>query len=189
MSPAKERIEIRAIETDDLEPVLEMQNCRMFLRYTNLEARTEEQVARMLHHMIECNRAPDWRGRFRTIVLRESNTPIGIVQAKRSGARSAELGVEIDSRYWNRGLATDAARMMMAYCFETLGLHRVEAWCCADNRGAARSLQKLGMRHEGRLRSNRQVQGVWTDSLLFGILEEEWSGIQEEANHCRRSGH
>jgi RimJ/RimL family protein N-acetyltransferase len=40
--------------------------------------------------------------------------------------------------------------------------------------GSARVLQKIGMQAEGRLRENEYYKGRWWDTLMFGILEDEW---------------
>ena len=37
-------------------------------------------------------------------------------------------------------------------------------------------LRKLGMREEGRLRENEFFKGRWCDTLVFGLLMEEWAG-------------
>ena len=183
MSSGMQRVVLRDVKVDDLRAILEMQNCEKFLRYTNMYARTEEQIRAMLQEMISCNAAADWRGCFQAVLHAESGKTIGLVLAKRKGFGTAELGVEIDSRYWGCGLATEAAGMMLAHCFDSLELHRVEAWCCRDNIGAIRSLRKLGMREEGCLRGNRLVRGKWTDSMLFGILDGDRRPENERAEN------
>ena len=37
-------------------------------------------------------------------------------------------------------------------------------------------MRKLGMREEGRLRENEFFKGRWWDTLVFGLLMEEWAG-------------
>ena len=44
----------------------------------------------------------------------------------------------------------------------------------ADNAGSAHVLEKLGMRQEGRLREHEYYKGRWWDTLLFGMLDDEW---------------
>ena len=76
--------------------------------------------------------------------------------------------------YWNRGYATEATRAMLAFGFERLGLHRVRAATLSPNVGAWRVLEKLGMVREGELRETTLLDGGWANSLIYGMLEQEW---------------
>ena len=46
-------------------------------------------------------------------------------------------------------------------------------WCIADNTAAARVLQKVGFKLEGRLRQNERFKGRRWDTLLYGLLRGE----------------
>ncbi len=43
------------------------------------------------------------------------------------GSKSAEVGYELDPSHWHRGLTTEALTPVLAYGFDGLGLHRIEA--------------------------------------------------------------
>ena len=53
-------------------------------------------------------------------------------------------------------------------------MHRVTATCDALNLASARVLEKLGMHREGCLRQNLWTKGRWRDTLVYGLLEDEW---------------
>jgi RimJ/RimL family protein N-acetyltransferase len=91
-----------------------------------------------------------------------------------AGAHQADLGYELDPDFWGQGYATEAARAMVEFGFTQLRVHRVWSWCVADNAGSAHVLEKLGMQLEGRLRHNEYYKGRWWDTLMFGMLEDEW---------------
>lgn len=63
--------------------------------------------------------------------------------------RRAEMGYAIASSYWGRGLAVEAMRPVVDYCFEELDCNRLEGRCNAGNIGSARVMEKLGMVQEG----------------------------------------
>lgn len=63
---------------------------------------------------------------------------------------------------------------MMDHGFKLMGLHRISSWCIAENGASARVLEKLGLREEGRMRKNEFFKGRWWDTLVFGILKDEW---------------
>ena len=64
----------------------------------------------------------------------------------------------------------------MQFGFAELKVHRIWAWCIADNAASARLLERLGLKLEGRLREKEYFKGRWWDTLVYGILENEWHG-------------
>ena len=64
---------------------------------------------------------------------------------------------------------------MVDFGFRELRLHRLSSWCIADNTAAARVLEKVGFKLEGRLRQNERFKGRRWDTLLYGLLREEWA--------------
>lgn len=88
--------------------------------------------------------------------------------------RTAELGYVLHRAYWGRGLAVEAARLLMTFGFERLGLGRIEALCAVPNTRSLRVLEKLGMRREGTLREYRDFHGRVLDMHLYAVLKKEW---------------
>ncbi len=90
--------------------------------------------------------------------------------------RSAALGYCLDEPAWGAGHATEAARAVLAWAFATTDLNRVQAECDTRNPASARVLEKLGFRREGTLREDCVVEGVVSDSWVYGLLRREWPG-------------
>jgi [ribosomal protein S5]-alanine N-acetyltransferase len=63
---------------------------------------------------------------------------------------------------------------MIAFGFDTLRLHRLQAACGPDNWASQRLLARLGFTPEGRLRDHVFTNDAWRDSLLYSLLEPEW---------------
>ena len=75
----------------------------------------------------------------------------------------AEIGWRLAKEYWGRGLATEAARAVLKYGFETLGFQRIIATVQAPNSASIRVVEKLGMKAESTFqRGGREV-------ILFSI--------------------
>lgn len=89
--------------------------------------------------------------------------------------RRAELGYWIARAAWGQGYATEAAAALLEYGFERLGLERIHAAHFPRNPASGRVLQKLGMRHEGTLRSHLVKWDVPEDLAVYGILREEFT--------------
>ncbi len=90
----------------------------------------------------------------------------------------ADLGYELDPEYWGHGYATEAVAGLLEFGFGELDLHRVWAYCLAENQPSWRLLQRLGFRLEGTVRENEFMRGRWWDSQLYGLLASEWQPQQ-----------
>lgn len=85
----------------------------------------------------------------------------------------AELGYWVGRPWWGQGYCTEAARALLRWAFETLGLHRVHAQHFRRNPASGRVMQKLGMRREGTLREHVRKWGVFEDLEVYGLLRGE----------------
>ena len=91
----------------------------------------------------------------------------------------ADIGYELDPRQWGRGYATEAVQSLLRFGFQTLGLHRVWAFCLAANEPSWRLMERLGMRREGVLRQNARLNGRWADTYVYGMLQESWESTPQ----------
>ena len=112
------------------------------------------------------------------VILRETGLLIGNcgIRRKPESDWEADIGYEIAPDYWRHGYATEAAASLVEHDFTSMGLHRISSWCIAENGASVSVLRKLGMREEGRLRENEFIKGRGWDTLVFGLLMEEWAG-------------
>jgi len=90
--------------------------------------------------------------------------------------RSASLGYCFHHAAWGHGYATEAARGLLGWAYETLDLNRVQAEADTRNAASARVLEKLGFVREGTLREDCIVDGVVSDSWVYGLLRRDWTG-------------
>lgn len=88
--------------------------------------------------------------------------------------REAMAWFLLDRARWGQGLVTEAMTALLDFAFDTVGLHRVFGDCDPRNAASARVLEKLGFTHEAHLRQNWWLKGEWCDSLIYGLLEDEW---------------
>jgi [ribosomal protein S5]-alanine N-acetyltransferase len=88
--------------------------------------------------------------------------------------RLAELGYWVGKPYWNQGFATEAARAVIGYGFEELGLNRIYASHLARNPASGRVMQKAGLVYEGRLRQRILKWGVFEDLEIYAILRSDY---------------
>ncbi|MFI6653559.1 GNAT family N-acetyltransferase [Streptomyces sp. NPDC050529] len=87
------------------------------------------------------------------------------------------VGVTIGSRdHWGGGYGSEALKLLVGHLFGAFGLHRIELDTWSGNERAVRAFTKAGFREEGRRRETVLVAGKRYDTVLFGMLREEWAG-------------
>jgi RimJ/RimL family protein N-acetyltransferase len=161
---------------DDWQTTLEYQSNPTFLRYHPYWNRTEQDVRSVINMFIGWSQeTPRKRFQF-AIILEHNGQLIGNCGLRKQSAQvpTAELGYEIDQRYWGHGYATEAGHALLKFGFEHLGLHRIWAYCLEENAASSRVLAKLGMRYEGCQQESEWMKNRWWNTLHYAILDHEW---------------
>jgi ribosomal-protein-alanine N-acetyltransferase len=91
----------------------------------------------------------------------------------RGAFQSCHLGYQLDQREINQGLMTEALRRAIAFAFDELKLHRIEANVMPRNLRSSRVLTKLGFVEEGLARQYLKINGVWEDHIHYVILNDK----------------
>lgn len=115
------------------------------------------------------------RTEYYLAVTTDDDELVGFVRLAFAGVKAAKLGYAIRADRWGKGYGTDAARLMIAFGFEDLGLHRISAAIGPDNTASIAVVEKLGMRYEGCIRDHVFTNGAWRDSRLYAVLEQDWA--------------
>lgn len=171
-----DRLILRDFVATDWEAVLIYQQDPLYLRYNEWSSRTPEDVREFVQMFLDHqNQIPRIKFQF-AVTLKPTGQLIGNCGVRRESLNALEgdIGYELDSRYWGKGYATEAARAVVEFGFTQMNLRRITAWCVADNVGSAHVLEKLGMHQEARLREHQYYKGRWWDTLLYAMSYEEW---------------
>lgn len=87
----------------------------------------------------------------------------------------AQLSVLIGRKdLWHHGYGTGAALAALEYAFDNLGLHRVWVDVPEYNEAARGMFEHIGFQHEGTLRQSRPHEGARFNSVILGMLAEEF---------------
>jgi len=90
------------------------------------------------------------------------------------GDRKASIGYFLGSRFSGKGIVSSALRAVLEWCFDTLGLNRVELRCATGNAPSIRVAQRLGFVREGLLRQDECLHGAFVDHYAYGLLKTEF---------------
>lgn len=89
--------------------------------------------------------------------------------------RHGELGIVIgEKEYWGEGYGTDAIVTLLRFAFGVMNLHRVWLTTGEDNPRAIACYRRCGFQEEGRLRQDRYLGGRYWDTIVMGVLREEF---------------
>ena len=89
--------------------------------------------------------------------------------------RRAKYAVGIfGSEFRGQGFGTAATRLVLAYAFDVLALHRVDLRVLTFNTRAIACYEKCGFVREGVEREGSWIGGEWQSDLIMSILEHEY---------------
>ena len=110
------------------------------------------------------------------IVLKELGEPIGSISVVRQNDRveEAEIGYCIGSRWWHRGIVSEALTGVMKFLFEEVDVLRIEATHDTRNPNSGGVMRKCGMEFvQTRCGQDRNNQGT-CDVHVYGIDRTTW---------------
>ena len=169
------RLRLRPFDSRDVDYLFALQSNPRVLRYWDAPPWTEPDRAERF--LATCRQmAADGTGARLVVERVDDGTFLGWCALNRWSPvhRSASLGYCFAEAAWGHGYATEAARALLEWAFDTLNLNRVQAETDTRNLAAARVLEKLGFVREGTMREDCVVDGEVSDSWVYGLLRREW---------------
>lgn len=170
------RLILRELDDGDADAASAWEADPEVVRYQSLEVRTRDETLEYIRRVRLESRVLPRRLFDLGVVRRDDGLLMGRVglEVRRPEHREAELWFVLRRDAWRQGYAVEAARALLAVAFGPLDLHRVFGDCDPRNHASARLMERLGMRLEGHLRQNYFLKGEWCDSLIYGLLADEW---------------
>lgn len=169
-----ERLKLRELSQDDFQAIHKYAGDLEAVKYTPFGPNTEEETQEFINRALKQQREQPRTDYPLGIVLKHEDKLIGACGIHDVTEVQASIGYILNRRYWGNGYATEAAKALIDHLFNELGVHRVYATCDPENHASINVLEKVGMSLEGRLRENTIIRGKYRDSLIYGILVDEW---------------
>ncbi|MGH3662460.1 MAG: GNAT family N-acetyltransferase [Micromonosporaceae bacterium] len=173
-----ERLVLRAYRDTDVDATLayygDHEVSRFLLTEPFTRADAEQAVAQRIRRT-----SPQQAGDKLALVVEHDARLVGdiVLEFKGDLMSIAEVGWVFHPAAGGRGFATEAARAVVDLAFQRYAVHRVVAQLDARNVTSARLCERLGMTREAYLRRDWFSKGEWTDTLIYGVLAEEWSAL------------
>lgn len=171
-----ERLVLREIEANDWHAMFDYWTDPRYQRYYPVRHDLEQTVRDLTGQFVASQTQQPRRNWQLAVVSKAEGRLIGNcgIRVNDPEQREANIGYELNPRYWGHGYATEAAEAIVAFGFGELNMHRVWAECNADNIGSARVLERLGMRREAHFREHQWFKDRWWDTCIYAVLDHEW---------------
>jgi [ribosomal protein S5]-alanine N-acetyltransferase len=166
---------LREFRTSDLDDYFAITGDDRVTAWMAFDSYDRAKATDALAGIIERSAREDRPDHMLAITRQDDDHLIGFARIAPSGAWGAKLGYAIHADHWGHGYATDAARVLLRFAFVTQGRHRVTAAIGPENEASIAVVKRLGFSYEGHLRDHVHTNGAWRDSLLYSILEPEYS--------------
>jgi len=86
-----------------------------------------------------------------------------------------EIGYFIDENFWNKGIASNAVKLIEKIGFNELNLERIEIVMMPENKGSIRVAEKCNYKREGLLAGRIYNNGKYHDAYMYAKLKNEYS--------------
>lgn len=84
----------------------------------------------------------------------------------------AEICYDMAQSYWNKGIMSKVLYFVLKFCFNQIGINRIEAITLKENMASIKLLKKIGFDYEGTLKNYRYHNGKSHDIEMFAITPE-----------------
>jgi RimJ/RimL family protein N-acetyltransferase len=102
-------------------------------------------------------------------------------------SRVSSFGVAIyDPEYLSKGYGREAIALLLGWAFDTQNYERFWLTTWSTNERAIRCYRAVGFVEEGRLRRQIFVDGQYVDTVVMGLLRDEWRAQRQGGNHAER---
>ena len=184
-----DRVALCEFEEDDWPHVFDYASDERVVYYLNWGPDTEEQSKAFVNRAIACQREVPRRYYDLAIINKETGEFLGCAAIRLTYPLygEGEMLCIISRKHWGHGYATETVNLIMRFGFEKLKLHRIFAVVDPANVPTARVFEKNGFVREGHLREHKWIKGIWRDSLIYAILEDEYaapSAEDEQGSHA-----
>ncbi len=112
------------------------------------------------------------------ITRRDNGEPLGEIgffnRLNDPDFQGQEIGYAMHPAHRGRGIASQAACILVNHLFDATPLNRIQATVIVGNEASCRVLEHAGMTREGILRGFMFLHGLFVDMHMYSILRSEW---------------
>ena len=171
-----QRVLLREFMDTDVGALLAVHADLRVLRYSVPELGTRDHAQMLVDTFVRwANEQP--RDNFQLAVVdRVSSTLLGSCGVRLKGCREgqAEFGIGIDANWWGRGIAHEAATLVLRFGFAELRLREIRGVAVAENEPVTRFVSRLGFVSSGPRDGESWMAERGWKAMDWVITREDW---------------
>lgn len=172
------RLTLRQWTASDINAFAMMSAKRDVMRYFP-DVLSEEQSIRLAHSLQHDIANQGWG--LWAIVLKDTDEFIGFTGLRHQNgdiplSPFMEIAWRLDSRFWHRGYATEAALAALSFAFNMLSASAVYAFTTQSNLSSITLMKRLGMKNMAQDFKHPQLDEAHplAKHVLYGLAREDW---------------
>jgi ribosomal-protein-alanine N-acetyltransferase len=170
-----DRLLLRRVNNDDAAQVFALRSDAETMKYiprplvTHIDEALEH--IRMIDDKIISGEGINW-----AITLKGDPKLLGIIGHYRIKPEHyrAEIGYMLHPDHHGKGFITEAIKAVVAYGFDEMQLHSIEAIIDPENAASATVLEKNGFEKEAHLKENEFFNGKFLDTVIYSLLKRNF---------------
>ncbi len=176
-----ERLLLRKFKEEDANDYAEFMSDKHMWTYQPDHTETREDYLKDFPNLLKSYRKRNVSGMLRyAINLKSKNKVIGYIGIAINFPNNlGRISWSLNSKFWHKGYATEAASAAINYMFNEYNLHRIELNVWQGNTASENLALRLGFKKEGMEREARLKGNKYLDSINFGILKAEWDDLHK----------
>jgi RimJ/RimL family protein N-acetyltransferase len=144
-----QRLILRTWKHSDLDLMLEInQDPKVMEYFPSLQdlSGTKKLIDKINTHFSECGYS------LYAVQTKDTDTFIGFIglltaNFKASFTPATEIGWRLSSKHWNKGYATEGAKSVLDYAFNSLNIPEIISFTSIENTKSTRVMEKIGLKH------------------------------------------
>lgn len=171
-----DRLLLRRLDENDAEEVLGLRGNPETMKYIPRPlAKSKEEALEhiaMIEEKIVNNTGINWG-----ITIKGNPKIIGIIGHYKIAPQNhrAEIGYMSFPEFNGKGYMSEAIKAVVAYGFEQMDLHSIEAIIDPENSASERVLQKNGFVKEAHILENELWEGKYLDTVIYSLLRRNFN--------------
>jgi RimJ/RimL family protein N-acetyltransferase len=170
-----ERLIIRPIQLDDQVNIFEYRSDIESNKYQGWIPKTIADVEFFINGIAKQINIPETWFQF-VLITKENQKIIGDlgVHFWDKQNKQVEIGCTLNKNFHYNGYATEAIRKIIDFLFIELKKHRIITSVDPNNKSSIRLVERIGFRKEAHFVESLFVNGIWTDDLIYALIEKDW---------------
>jgi ribosomal-protein-alanine N-acetyltransferase len=174
-----ERLVVRPFELDDAPALHGIVSQEEVMKYLPEDVMSIEEVRHVISWLADCyqKNTPECILKFTlAVVFKDNETLIGWcgLGPLEFSPEEIEIFYGLSEDQWGKGIATEAAKTVLRYGFETLKLDQIVAVTDPRNAASVKVIEKLGMTYRKKVENLPEKYSHYQGCLYYSLSREEY---------------